>query len=205
MNLSFHNPPEYIDPILRCYQRSQIDYVEHYIRLYIAYNAWYREVTGTSNDREALSKLKKRTVLWNDYANNRTMRALRIYMEKLVDLTLHEPLGVTIHWSGSIENATDWRALIEYWYQIRCLLVHGVRVKPRYVWLAYETLDIFMNEIIERVQKTINDHIEQASNSNSIERSGNSQNVTFQQLRDKLYRKYVTSPDIWQVDMKRVL
>lgn len=205
MNMNLHNPPEYIDPILRCYQRSQIDYIEHYIRLYIAYNAWYREVTGTSNDREALAKLKKRTVLWNDYANGRTMRALSVYMEKLVDLTQHEPLGKTIYWSGSIESVSDWRALIEYWYQIRCLLVHGVNVKPRFVWLAYETLDIFMNEIIDRVQQTIKAHIEQVGNVSTAHRTSDSRNIAFQQLRDKLYKKYVTSPDIWQVDMERVL
>lgn len=202
--MRIHTPPEYIDPVLRWYQRSQVDYTEHYIRLYIAYNTWYREVTGTSNDRVALSQLKKRTVIWNDYVNDLTMRSLRIYMEKLVDLTQHEPLGANSYWSGSIEGVSDWRSLIEYWYQIRCLLVHGVAVKPRYVWLAYETLDSFMGEIINRVQINLKEHLEQTERVANYQKDDSSQNKKFQQLRDKLYRKYVTSPDIWQVDMKRV-
>ena len=206
MNETPHASPFEAKPIFSWYKKAQVDYSEYYIRMYISYNAWYREVTGTTNDRQALSSLKKRFVIWDDYSEGKTMRPLRIYMERLVELTQREPfMTQTIYWSGSIETATDWRSLIEFWYQVRCKLVHGSPVGPRYVWLAYETLDIFMAEIIDRMQKCFTaDDLQKMNELNTLSRGEASRGERFRQLQDTLYQKYIASPDIWQVDMKRV-
>jgi hypothetical protein len=198
MNQAIHSPPENIEPIVRWYKRAQVDYIEQYIRMYVAYNAWYREVVGTLNDREALAKLKKRVIIWDDYAQGKTMQNLRPYMEKLVDLTQHHPLGQTLYWEGVIDSTTDWRSLIEYWYQIRCLLVHGSMVETKYIWLAYETLDIFMGEIVSRIHDTI----ESYSTAQGLVHTNSVQKVA--DIREKMYAKYISSPDIWHVDMMRV-
>lgn len=201
---TIHTPVENAEPIIRWYKRAQIDYVEHYIRMYIAYNAWYREVTNTTNDRQAISQLKKRVVIWDDYANGKTLKQLRFYMEKLTDLTQKEPLVRTVNWSGSINSTTDYRSLIEYWYQVRCLLVHGSYIHPKYVWLAYETLDIFVSEIIHRMQSLIDTQISQNLLVTPNGRKGASENDKFEKLRQQLYRKYISSPNVWSVDMNRV-
>ena len=149
----FELPPR-AQIIEKWYESSRIEYVLYFLKLYIAYNAWYQEVTHTSNDRQALTLLKKRFVIWEHYSQGKTMKLLKSYMNMLADLTQKEPL---IHhgsyWDGEITNNTDWRSLIEYWYQVRCLIVHGAEVPEKYVWLAYETLTIFMNEIIDRMKR----------------------------------------------------
>lgn len=201
-----HSSPLEAKPIFNWYKKAQVNYVEQYIKMYIAYNAWYREVTGTTNDRQALDVLKKRFVIWDDYKKGRTMSSLKIYMEKLVELTQREPFSSkNLYWTGSIESLGDWRSLIEFWYQVRCKLVHGTEVKPRYVWLAYETLDIFMGEIIERMQGCFSeDDFKKMKELNTLAGIQGPRNERFRQLQNMLYQKYVASPDIWQVDMKRV-
>lgn len=201
-----HASPLEAKPVFTWYKKAQVDYIPHYIHLYIAYNAWYREVTGTTNDRQALNSLKKRSVIWDDYRSGKTMRTLTIYMERLYELTQREPFSSkTLYWSGSIESVTDWRSLIEFWYQVRCKLVHGSPVAPRYVWLAYETLDIFMGEIVERMQACFtSDDLLKMKELNALASADGPRSERFRQLQDKLYQKYVASPNIWQVDMKRV-
>ena len=200
--MSIHAPPDDAEPIYRWYKRAQVDYVEHYIRLYIAYNAWYREVTGTINDRQALAVLKKRAIIWDDYMHGKTMGHLTVYMQRLVDLTLAEPLGASRYWSGSIENITDWQSLIEFWYQVRCMLVHGSAVKARYVWLAFETLDVFMGEIINRMQTAFQAHVAPLGGFDAVIEASDS--TKHEELRRKLHARYFTSPNLWQVDMERV-
>jgi len=201
-----HLPPDGIKNIYEWYKKAQIDYTEQYIRMYITYNAWYREVTMTTNDRQALSVLKKRFVIWDDYINGRTMKILKLYVERLAELTQRDPLVSSRYWSGSIESWKDWRSLIEYWYQIRCLLVHGVYVKPRYVWLAYESLDVFMGEIIDRMQQCFDEKdLVRMKELTSLAEADPDRSERFQQLQHKLYQKYIASPDIWQVDMQRTL
>ena len=190
------------DPILACYARAQIDYCDHFVRLYIAYNAWYREVTGAINDREALVKLKQRVVIWDDFLQGKTMADLRQYMEELANFTHAQPLGATQHWQGRIDDAKDWPSLIEYWYQVRCMLVHGTAIDERYAWFAYRTLNIFMTEIVERVQQQLTSYASLVAAAEAPDSSFSSPRFT--KLRRKLYEKYTTSSDIWQVDMKRV-
>lgn len=135
------------------YKKAQFDYDEAFLRLYIAYNAWYREVAHTLNDRQALVVLKRQIKFWGDYKYGKVMAELMQCMERLVELTQREPLESSSHWSGSIDSVYDWRSLIEFWYRVRCLIVHGMAVKSDYVGLAYDSLNIFMSEVIKSLKK----------------------------------------------------
>jgi hypothetical protein len=206
VNNSPHSSPFEAKPVFTWYKKAQIDYIEKYVQMYIAYNAWYQEVTNTTNDRQALNSLKKRYIIWDDYCNGKTMVTLKVYMQRLAEFTQREPfLAKTLYWPGYIENSTDWRSLIEFWYQVRCAVVHGAQVNPRYVWFAYETLDIFMNEIVTRMQECFTpDDLQVMGELNKLAITNAPRTERFRQLQDKLYQKYVASPDIWHVDMKRV-
>lgn len=201
-----HLPPEAAGGLYEWYKKAQIAYDEQYIWLYISYNSWYQAVTHTTNDRQALSALKKRFIMWDDYINGKVLRNLRPYMERLAELTQREPLGGNrLYWSGSVESSTDWRSLIEFWYQVRCTLVHGARVRPRYVWLAYETLNIFMEEIITRMQRCFTqDDLGKIKELNTLAATPAHKTDRFKQIQNHLYQKYIASPNIWDVDMKRV-
>lgn len=201
-----HSSPSEAKPIIKWYKKAQVDYTDYFIKMYVAYNAWYREIALTTNDREALAVVKKRYIIWDDYTRGKTMRGLSIYMERLYDLTQREPfMSKTVYWTGSLESSTDWRSLIEFWYQVRCRLVHGIDVKSRYVWLAYETLNIFMDEILVRMNSCLKKHeLESLKKQETPIKGTSSENERFQRLQNKLYRKYVFSADIWQVDMQRV-
>lgn len=187
------------------YKAAQIDYTKQYIALYISYNAWYRQVSGTLNDRQAISSLKKRYIIWDDYINGKTMRVLRPYMQRLSELTQREPLmSETTYWTGSVDGPNDWRALIEYWYQVRCRVMHGSYVSPKFVWLAYETLDAFMGEVIERMEKCLSTTKSRTTHQfGSIADDNSRRSERFRRVQGKLYAKYVASPDVWQVDMRR--
>lgn len=205
MNGTIHEPPDGIKQIYGWYRKSQIDYTELYIRMYIAYNAWYRQVTGLTNDRAAIAQLKKRFIIWDDYCNGRTMFHLKMYLEKLSKLTIEKPLSSSSLWNGEILDTKDWRGLIEFWYQVRCLLVHGSHVSPRYVWLAYETLNIFMGEIVNRMQNCFtNQDFKRLEEVSKLARTEQNNDNRFSILQRKLQAKYIDSPDIWQVDMQRV-
>lgn len=187
------------------YQKAHIDYSILFLRLYVSYNAWYREVTGISNDRRALTLLKDRFVIWDDYCNGKTMGNLSVYMERLADYTQKEPFpSTTLYWNGELDNAKDWKSLIEFWYQARCLIVHGADIQPKYAWFAYETLDVFMDEIINRMKSCVTrTDIMQFENS-SLADQNSQRSKRFRKVQHMLYQKYIASPDIWQVDMQRV-
>ena len=121
--------------------------------LYASFNAWYRQATGSANDREALNKLRYGHSLWDDYRKGSAMRTLKHFMRLLVECTQREPISyATPHWRGEVAHVHDWPSLVEYWYRVRCLVMHGAAVRSVYVYLAYETLNIFMAEIIQKEQ-----------------------------------------------------
>lgn len=204
-NEALHRPPTAMKQVLRWYKKAQVDYVAQYLHLYVAYNTWYGEVTGTNNNREAINALKKRHVIWAEYQEGEVMQALRLYLEKLVDLTQKQPLRTSlVGWSGEIDTVNDWRSLIEFWYQVRCIVVHGGEVSTQYVWLAYETLDIFMAEIVDRVHALLEHYNPSEIRQLSKEVQQEDRRLErFSELQNKLYQKYVASPDIWNVDMQR--
>lgn len=197
--------------MFRWYKQSQVDYAVHYMQLYIAYNAWYREVTNTNTDREALALLKKRFIIWDDYIQGKTMQSLQPYMRRLAELTqLQSFPALTLYWDGEFKDRYDWRSLIEFWYQVRCLIVHGADYRHLYAWLAYETLNIFLGEIVDRMETRFNE--EDVRELKALAPSGECDNKArstaesdrFKQLQQTLYEKYIASPNIWHVDMQRV-
>jgi len=206
MDEQLHTPPDDIGHIYAWYKKAQIDYVELYIRIFISYNAWYRQVTGSTNDREAISLLKKRFIIWDDYCKGNTMPQLRLYVERLSKITTAHPLrGMQSLWNGSIKDADDWRGLIEFWYQVRCRIVHGSELPPKYVWLAYETLELFMAEIVSRMQACFTSKdFKRLEELTTLAKSADTKDNRFRRLQQKLQAKYIDSPDIWQVDMQRV-
>ncbi len=133
------------------YARAQVDYINQYMALYASFNAWYREVTGTHNDRQALNSIRRGNEVWSEYCNGASLHELAHYMTLLVECTQREPISyATPHWKGEVAHVHDWPSVVEYWYRVRCLVMHGAEIQATYVYLAYETLNIFMGEIIKR-------------------------------------------------------
>lgn len=179
------------ESIVRLFDAARIDYEVLYIRLYIAYNAWYREVTGSMNDRDSIVQLKRRVIIWDEYSRAATLRSLKPLLERLSELTQQCPLGSTPYWNGIIRSKYDWPSLIEYWYQVRCILVHGSTVERAYVQLAYESLHVFMQEIIQRVKNKVRVNVPSSEQGSAM------------QIRHNIERILLTSSDIWHVDMRR--
>ena len=191
--------------VLKWYERAQIDYSDLYARLYIAYNAWFRQVTRTSFDREAISRLTKRFVIWDDYVNGRVLQDLKPLMAQIVYLTAEQPL-VGNRWDGIVHDALDWRGLIHYWYQVRCDLFHGtVVVNEKRVRLAYESLNVFMQEITDRMKRcfTQEDYV-RLEEIQALIQSSPQDRTRLKSMQEVLHQKFISSPDIWNVDMVRV-
>lgn len=139
--------------VLKWFKKAGFDYEQHYIYLFIAYSSWYQSVTGTTNDRQALTRLKRRFAIWEEYLNGMALFGMKECLEKIADYTQRRPFISNIYWSGTVENSSDWQSLIEFWYQVRCLLVHGTEVEGDYLRMAYDSLYIFMEEIVTRSAK----------------------------------------------------
>lgn len=149
------------DTIFRWFHRAQLDYFDQYINLFIAYNAWFKKVTDENTDRAAITALKSRSGIWEQYLTGITMQSLRPHFQDIVRLTNERPLvnltrNEDPHWNGVV-NADDWQSLIEYWYRVRCNLFHGSKSPEderddRVVELAYKSLNVFMTEIVFRMQ-----------------------------------------------------
>ena len=170
------------------YERAQIDYSDLYMRLYVSFNAWYRKATGSSFDREGLVRLKKRFVIWDDYLKDEVMQDLR-------------PIHLEI--TGDID---DWQGLIEYWYRVRCQLFHGsLGSNDETIRRAYESLNVFMSEIVERMRSSFTD--DDYRRLREIEVLLETPHPKLDYLEDaqlKLHQKYLNAPHMWNVDMMRV-
>jgi len=196
------------DNIYHWFESAQIDYSGMYLKLYVAFNAWYRQVTQTPYDRDAIARLKKRFVIWNDYYNGLAMHGLKPVFSSIVALTCSKPMRVSRgRWNGVVESVDDWRGLLEYWYQVRCDLVHGLidmdsAEETKIIRYAYQSLNIFMSEIIKRMRNCFS--VEDSQRLDEL-------NLLIENQADmpdgikKLYRhlqqKYINSRDIWNVDM----
>lgn len=193
------------DLIYRWHSRAQLDYSDLYLRLYVSYNAWYGIVTNTEFDRDAIARLKKRVGIWGQYIQGSVMADLRTVMTQISHLTLLTPMTVSKgKWHGVVDSPDDWRNLIEFWYQVRCKLFHGnVQTDERFlvfVQLAYESLNIFMTEIITRMKACTTD--EEVGLLRDIELLGVEDGVPrILQMRRRLRQKYLNSHDPWNVDM----
>jgi hypothetical protein len=109
---------------------------------------------------------------------------------------------MSAYWSGSVESKEDWKSLIEYWYQVRCIVVHGNTLQDQYVRLAYDTLSIYMVEIVSRMKRcfTAKDAVRLSELSALID-AGSPHSERYQAYRSKLYDKFLLSPKAHQVDM----
>ena len=174
------------------HDRAQIDHSEYFIRVYIAYNAWYKRVTGYDNDFEAMSALRKRFLIWDEYAQGETLLLLRPVVDKIVILTQVRPnvfnekgSSSISGWNGQVTDRNDWKGLIAFWYGVRCKLIHGSWLPAHsfemvLVQLAYESLNIFMTEIIHRMRDSFDGDTVMHPD------------------------RYITAPPIWEVDMVSV-
>jgi len=196
--------------IMKWIEKAQVDYCDMYIRLYIAYNAWFRKVTRTSFDREALLRLKKRFIIWDDYVNDRVMRELRPILRDVAILTDIRPLLSGNKWNGKVRDDNDWHGLIDFWYQVRCELFHGTTDVPRHVLnqyasLAYQSLNIFMLEIMKRMKQsfTLNDQ-RRMDELDILIASSSGHTNNYEHERQRLHERYIHSNDVWTLDMVRV-
>jgi len=171
------------------FERAQIDYSDLYMRLYVSFNAWYRKTTGSDFDREALRILKKRFVIWDDYGAGRVLQDLKIFHEQITG------------------DASDWQRLISYWYQVRCQLFHGAsELKDTEVKLAYESLNIFMKEIVRRMKQSFTDKdYQRLEEIDKLLVIGGLENEYLRHIQQELHRKYINAPSLWNVDMVRVV
>ena len=149
------------DIVLRWYDRAQLNYIDLYVNLFISYNAWFKKATSKSRDRDAINELKKRFIIWDEYASGTKMNNLVPIAKKVSELTTVQPLtnltGSDRYWDGVVKDEWDWKSLIEYWYRVRCNLFHGSKSPDDYrdqelIKLAYESLNIFMTEIVGRME-----------------------------------------------------
>ena len=170
------------------FDKAQIDYCDLCMRLYVSFNAWYRQTTGTEFDREGLTRLKKRFVIWDDYMSGRVLEDLRM---------LHLRIN---------GDTSDWQGLISYWHRIRCQLFHGALMTDNEsVKLAYESLNIFMKEIVTRMKRAFTDEDHhRLEEIEQLMRIGGLKSEYLQRVRSELHHKYITAPNLWNVDMTRV-
>lgn len=187
------------------YDRAQLDYGDLYMRLYVAYNAWFHQVTQANTDREAITILKKRFVIWDDYRRGRVLTQLRPVVRDIVMLTKSDKsLKV------ELADSDDWQHLIEFWYQVRCHLFHGsglFQSIQQTIWtrLAYQSLNLFMGEVINRMDRSFtNEDFQRLKEVDVLIQHEPEPSKRLRNLQQTLYQKYIRSPDIWNVDMVRV-
>lgn len=221
---------ELYDAIGAWYTKSQPDYTQLYINLYIAYAMWFGRVTRTEQDAEAIVCLKKRRAIWDEYLRGQTMTAMQGIIERVYDhvtairtndLTLDD-----INISKIVMTSSqDWKGLIDYWYAVRCDIFHGNHISrspngQKTIELAYRSLSIYMAEIVKRMERYFTDHdmdqmrlFEELAEARYIHMNlckpdsaayVNAQNAyhTAQRMHRKLYQKYLIARDPWAVDIR---
>lgn len=131
------------------YIKSCIDYAQQYMLLYTAFNGWYRVATRMSSDRESIRQLKVLLARQSTIRRMEDSYRLKVYMVQIVEATQRDPLLLGLYgWSGVVNHSTDWKSLVEFWYRVRCLLVHGSDVSAQNIYLAFESLTVFMEDIV---------------------------------------------------------
>jgi hypothetical protein len=197
--------------ITKWYERAKIDYSDLYVKEYIAYNAWFRKVTNCVEDHEAIKQVLKRFVIWDDYLKGQTLVSLGPILEQIAVLTHKTPLSdASGSWDGIVKDALDWRGLIYFWYYTRCELFHGLRMPgslqhDRHVQLAYESLCLFMTEIVRRMRYCFTDtDFARLSEVRLLLQSEQGATAELKNIESQLYQKFIHSHDIWNVDMERV-
>ena len=197
--------------IKKWHEKAQIDYSDLYVKEYIAYNAWFRKVTDCATDYEAIRRVTKRFVIWDDYIHGRTLVDLGQVADMIAEFTHRYPIRLAAHsWNGVVADSFDWKNLIFFWYQTRCDLFHGLTMPGKIkhdiqIELAYKSLNIFMTEIIRRMRHCFSDEdYVKLTEVQALLKSPNGSTDTLQKTESGLYQKFIHSPDLWNVDMQRV-
>jgi hypothetical protein len=197
--------------ITKWFERARIDYSDLYVKEYIAYNAWFRKVTYCDADHEAIKQVVKRFIIWDDYLHGRTLTSLGPIVEQIARLTHKSPVrSANTLWDGTVKDAFDWRGLIYFWYQTRCDLFHGLTMHGQTyhdtkIKLAYESLSVFMGEIVKRMRYCFTDSdFARLTEVRTLLQSENGATAELKEIEAKLHQKFIHSPDIWNVDMERV-
>ena len=193
------------------YERARIDYSDLYVKQYIAYNAWFRKVTHCDEDYAAIQLVMKRFVIWDDYIHGRTLTPLEPIVERIALLTRRRPLANPGNgWDGIVKNPVDWRGLIYFWYRTRCDLFHGQMMPGQQFYdeqikLAYESLSVFMAEILHRMRYCFSDaDVTRLHEVRALIDSTAGPLAELRVIEDRLCQKFIGSTDIWNVDMERV-
>lgn len=194
--------------IVTWFDRARIDYAERYVHLYIAYNAWFRRVTKSTFDRDGIARLKKRFGIWADYLEGNTLQELRPVVERIAAYTVAHPLLNTKgKWDGIVHDSGDWQGLISFWYHIRCDLFHGelIDVESPLIQWAYESLYIFMHEIICRMKTVFKEaDMKRLYELYALSKTDVAYKKELEGVRRELENRYVRSAGLWSVDMTRV-
>ena len=142
--------------------------------------------------------------------HERTLVNLGSIVEQIAILTAKRParpMGQV--WGGCVKDRYDWHSLIYFWYQTRCDLFHGLTEPGRsyhdlQIKLAYESLNVFMGEIIRRMRYCFTDtDFAQLTEVRGLLSSENGALSELRELEASLYQKFIHSPDLWNVDMER--
>lgn len=186
--------------IFSWYEKSRIDYEKLYIHTYIAFNAWYVQMSPMVTNRHAINTLQKRFLIWEDLlagAEGNTLAMNISHIKKLLTKYYYDSALNTFRNT----NVLDWQGLIDYWYQLRCQLVHGSRLSPLLVRLGYETLSIYMAEIIRRLRLHYDSGDERRLN--ELQALAEAGKLSLSDIGEQaaLHMKYIRSPSLWQVDM----
>lgn len=198
-----------VNIIYKWHDMAMLNYQQLYMNLYVSFNAWYRQVTNTPYDRDAIARLKKRFVIWHDYYQGKVMSDLEPVFARIVKVTSERPMQFSrTKWDGVVRSLSDWHGLIEYWYQVRCDLVHGFiddsdadhRAK---VECAYKSLMIFMSEVTSRMRRCFTtDDLAHLELIETLSESAPTIPDSLKIEHEKLQKKFLLSPDIWNVDME---
>ena len=190
--------------IQKWHDRAKIDYSDLFVKEYIAYNAWFRKVTDCDSDHEAIRRVMNRFVIWDDYIHGRTLADLRPIVESIAAFTLRHRR------SALVKDCFDWKNLISFWYETRCGLFHGLTMPGKAIHdaqikLAYESLAIFMNEIIRRMRHCFDDSdFKRLTEVKVLQHSDLGADEALNRIETRLHLKFIHSPDLWNVDMERV-
>jgi hypothetical protein len=156
----------YNNLIIQWFERSKSerDIFTKFIFLYISFTAFLTRKHPRMNDRETINNLK-----YDEDASSLYMLLIRYNPElqatiqKLVSELRKQPIqndtrgNYRNYWCGTdgvIQDETDWKNLVEYWYRVRNNLFHG-RKAPEFqrdivlVTYAYQTLAPLMEKFIK--------------------------------------------------------
>lgn len=158
--------------IVEQFALSHIDYEAAFLHAYASFNAWYRFATGEPLNSLALQALKQRYELWHDYFTGECLTLLRSPMRRIYVLTQHRPLKTADGRSICLRDDSDWQQLIDFWFIVRCDVVHATdsldhAYYQQYVKLAYESLSVYMTEVVRRLNVRLN--LEDVKNSDGTE------------------------------------